>query len=167
MLYIQRRGDRPLQLSFRRNTNTTRQTISVSQYPPFLREHTKYKHRHSNTKNNQTNSFRLSVSTFPPITHNIQTRINPSSAGDCKQQFRLSRFRRGALAFGYGHSTENPPVLVRSPKSSSVARGQYLDGRPPSYLSRLDSHCRNALMLGVASKSLNLPVCYDPTTWRP
>ncbi len=32
---------------------------------------------------------------------------------------------------GYGHSTENTPVLVRSPKLSSVAPGQYLDGRPP------------------------------------
>ena len=35
-----------------------------------------------------------------------------------------------SVSFVYDHTTGNVPVLVRSPKSSPVGRGEYLAGRP-------------------------------------
>ena len=35
----------------------------------------------------------------------------------------VDRYFRDTHTFGYGHSTERTPVLVRSPKLSSVAPG--------------------------------------------
>ena len=35
-----------------------------------------------------------------------------------------------SVSFVYDHTTGNVPVLVRSPKSSPVRRGEYLAGRP-------------------------------------
>ena len=51
----------------------------------------------------------------------------------------------------YGHTTLNAPVLVRSPKLSSVGPAQYLDGWPPG-----NSRCCRLLLVFVFEKGKRL-----------